>query len=183
MKMPSRLALACVAILAAADCTKGKVEDYRGAGLPADTLLLNDQIMLYRAVLWASFPMDDPNTSIFVDPLYLPRSEGLSGGDAMTIEIINAMKAMGVVKGACQLPVSESPVPLTCPTAERPGYVVRFSQPYHLGQDSLQVHMAAQNYNLPTGPKVERSRYEHAYIMVRTATGWKGVGEAKMPNP
>ncbi len=176
------MVLACVALLAAVGCTKGKVEDYRGTGLPVETLLLNDQILIYRAVLWASFPMDDPNISILVDPLYLPRSEGLIGGDAMPNEVTAAMKAMGVVKGSCVLPVRESPAPLSCP-AERPGYVVRFSQAYRLGRDSLQVHMAAQNYAVANGPKLERMRFERAYILVRTATGWKAVREAKMPNP
>lgn len=182
MKMPRRILIACVALLAVAGCTKGKVEDYRGTGLPAETLLLNDQILVYRAVLWASFPMDDPNISILVDPLYLPRSEGLFGGDAMPNEVTAAMKAMGVVKGSCVLPVRESPAPLSCP-AERAGHVVRFSEAYGLGRDSLQVHMAAQNYAVANGPKAERTRFERAFIMVRTATGWKAVGEARMPNP
>ena len=182
MKAQTRIALACLAVVVAAGCSKGKVQDYRGAGLPADTILLNDQVLVYRAMLWASFPMDDPSLIILADPLLLPRSEGLFGGDAMPSEVLSAMKAMGVVKGTCQLPVRATAVPLACP-AERPGYVVRFSEPFRLGRDSLQVHLAAQNYTVTNGPKIERIRFERAYYLVRTPTGWRAVREARMPAP
>lgn len=184
MRTINRIVIAGVALLAVTGCKKGKVEEYRGVGLPVETLMLNDEILVYRAMLWAAFPMNDPNISIFVDPLYLPRSEGLAGGDALSNETINAMKAMGVVKGTCQLPVIDSPVPLTCP-ADKPGYVVRFSQPYRMGagRDTLQVHMAAQNYTVPNAEKIEKVRFERAYIMVRTPTGWKAAREGRLPSP
>ena len=145
MNAPMRMALAGIAMIAAVGCSRRPIEEYRGAGLQADTLMLNDQVLVYRAMLWASFPMDDPNISILVDPLLLPRSQGLIGGDAMTEEVLSAMKAMGVSRGTCSIPVRSSAAPFVCP-AEKPGYVVRFSQPYRVAADTLQVHLVAQDY-------------------------------------
>jgi hypothetical protein len=181
MKTPTRIALGCL-LLATAACERGKVEDYRGTGFPADTLGFQDQVLLYRAVLWASFPMDDPSLSILVDPLLLPRKEGLEGGDAIPQDVVGAMRSMGLVKGICSIPIKAGNVPLIC-SAENAGYAVRFSQPYRAGQDTVQVHMVAQNYSRANDARIERLRFEKAYILARTGTGWKGVREGRLRDP
>lgn len=182
MTTSPRLALLVWAAVSLSACQRGKVEDYRGTGLPADTLGLQDQVLLYRAVLWASFPMDDPSISILVDPLLLPRREGLEGGEPLSDDVVGAMKGMGLVKGICTIPVRAGPTQLICP-AESAGYVVRFSPPYRVGPDTLQVHMVAQNYSRANEMKIERLRFERAYIMARTETGWKGVREGRLREP
>lgn len=173
------LLVACAAIASA--CDRGQSE-YRGVGLRVDTLPLNDVVAIYRATLAGAFRLDDPTLSILVDPTLLPRTSGLAGGDTMPPEVLPQLRTGGLVKGTCKVPLRNTRAALIC-RAELPGYAVRFSQPFTLGHDSVQVHLVVQQYALPNGPMAERMRFERAYHVARQGSGWRAVREAKMPQP
>lgn len=175
----SLLTLLCAVIVSA--CA-GDESAYRGAGLQVDTLPLSDMVAVYRAALAGSFTIDDPTLSILVDPVLLPREPGLAGGDTMPVEVLSALRSSGVAKGTCTLPVQARRTPLIC-RAERAGYVARFSRPFALGQDSVQVHLVVQQYAIPYGPVEQRLRFERAYYVTRRGAAWRAVREARLPSP
>jgi hypothetical protein len=162
-------------------CDRGEVA-YRGAGLEVDTLPVSDMVAVYRAALAGSFTLDDPTLTILVDPVFLPRSDGLAGGETMPAELLSALRSSGVAQGVCRIPVTASPVPLFC-QADRPGYVARFSQPFALGGDTVQVHLVVQQYAIQGGLVEQRLRFERAYYVTRRDATWRAVREARLAKP
>jgi len=165
----------------ACGCAK-PATDYRGAGLKIDTLSTVDMAGVYRAALAGSFNLGDPSLSILVDPVLLPRSATLAGGDTMQAGVLSALRQDNVVQGLCKVPLRATKMPLVC-RADRAGYVVRFSPPYALGPDSVQVHVAVEQYAIPNGKAEQRLRFERAYYVARRGDGWRSVREARMPLP
>ena len=157
---------------------------YRGPGLQAEPLPLNDMVGVYRATLAGAFTLGDPALSLLVDPMLLPRGEGLVGGDTMPSPVRSALQRHRLVKGTCQVPVERTRTPLVC-RADRPGYVVRLSAPLALGagHDSVQVHLVVQQYAVPNGPAAERLRFERAYHLVRRGPTWRAMREARLKQP
>jgi len=155
---------------------------YRGPDLPPADLPAADVVSIYRAAAGASLQIGNPDLSILVDPLYLPRTAGLAGGDSIPPELLRALRATRWVKGACSIPVTPQSDPLRC-DAERAGYVVRYSPPFACGGDTVQVHMVVQQYAIPGGPVEQRMRFERAYHVVRAGSTWRALSEARMPPP
>jgi hypothetical protein len=186
MKRFDRPRTACVVIglwCVAIGCAR-EPQAYRGAGLHVDSLPPVDVARVYRAALGAAFTLRDPALSLLLDPLLLPRGEGLVGGDPMPSAVHSILARDLLVKGTCQVPPERTPAPLVC-RAARPGYVVRLSAPFALGagHDSVQVHLVVQQYAIPNGPVAERLRFERAYRVVRDGPRWRAVSEARLPPP
>jgi hypothetical protein len=177
-------ALICVACAAGAFACAPEPQAYRGARLQVDTLPLNDVVRVYRATLGAAFTLGDPSLALLVDPVLLPRGEGLAGGDTMPPAVRSALQRDRLVKGTCQVPLQRARTPLVC-RADRPGYVVRLSAPFALGpgHDSVQVHLVVQQYAIPNGPAAERLRFERAYQLARSGPTWRAMREARLPQP
>jgi len=176
------IGLAC-AILAAG-CAPGSDDSYRGAGLQPATLPDNEVARAYRAAIGGAFDLREPSLSILVDPVLLPRSQGLAGGDTMPPSVQSALVRLGVSKGTCRIPLEAKGPPLVC-RAERPGYVVRFSAPLAsraIG-DTVQVYLVTQQYAIPGGPVEQRLRFERAYQLVRSNGNWRAIGEARLAQP
>ena len=174
------LGLAAVSVIAGG-CAPA-APDYRGTGLHVDTLSATDLVGVYRATLAGSFTLGDPSLSILVDPVLLPRSASLAGGDTMQANVLAGLRRENIVQGLCKIPLSATKMPLIC-RAERAGYVVRFSEPFALGPDSVQVHLAVEQYAIPGGKPEQRLRFERAYHVARRAGGWRTVREARLRLP
>ena len=180
-QVSSALLVVCAAVALGCSDRPGA---YRGPGLPVASLPLNDVVGVYHAALAGSFRLDDASLLILADPTFLPRTSGLAGGDSMPRNLLAALRAGGVVKGTCAVPVANTRWPLVC-RAEYPGYVVRFSQPFAMGggHDSMQVHLVIQQYATPSSAKAERLRFERAYYVARQGSSWRAVREARLPQP
>jgi hypothetical protein len=178
-----RRLIASVIVAATLGCNE-RVVDYRGAGLHVDTLPTDDIVNIYRATLAGSFTLTDRSLSLLIDPVLLPRSSGLSGGDTMPPELVSKLQHTGLVRGVCRVPIRNTPMPLVC-RADEAGYVVRFSPPYAMGsRDTVQVHLVVQQYAIPNGPVAERMRFERAYQLARRdASTWRATREARLPQP
>src|SRR5881396_1003318 len=118
---------------------------YRGAGHSVATLPVTDRVAVYRAALAGAFSLNDPTLWLLADPVTLPRSSGLAGGDTLPADLITGLRNSGLIKGTCRLPVKNSRIPLIC-RAERSGYVVRFSDPFTVSGDTVSVHVVVQQY-------------------------------------
>lgn len=172
-----------VLIVAVMACAPERQDFYRGGMHDVASLPASDVASVYRAALAGSFTVSDPGLWILVDTLYLPRSEGLTGGDRIPAEQVRAIQALDVVKGSCSVPVqARGRGALVCPV-EHPGYAVRFSEPFRLGRDSVQVNLVAEQYAIPGGPQLERLRFERAYQVVRRGRSWRAVREGRLPQP
>ena len=147
-----------------------------------DSLPVSDMVAVYRAALGGAFTLSDPTLSIVVDPQLLPRTGGLAGGDTLAPAVIAAMRASGLVQGLCKIPLKASGVPLTC-NAERAGYVARFSQPFGMPGDTVQVNLVVQQYSIAGGRPEQRLRFERAYVVVREGATWRAVREARLSAP
>lgn len=163
-------------------CTGDGPKEYRGTGLQVALLPAGDRVAAYRAVMAGSFDIQNPSLWILVDPRVLPRSAGLSGGDSLPAAVLGALLESGTVKGTCVIPVKKTREALVC-QADRAGYLVRFSDPFSLGRDSLQVNLVVEQYAVPSGTRAERLRFERAYHVTRRGTTWRAVREARMPQP
>lgn len=180
-RIPQRRIFALLVATLVLACERGPGV-YRGAGLPVDSLSVNDQVDVYRAALAGAFTLTDPTLSVLADPFLLPRTSGLTGGDTMPPDVLRAMRSSGLVLGVCRMPLRATGVPLIC-NAERAGYVARFSAPFALPGDTVQVHLAVQQYAIPGSQPEVRLRFERAYYITRTGTTWRAVREARMSAP
>src|SRR3954471_14157473 len=128
-----------VLALAAACAKEERPPEARGAGYQVATFDLNQQSAVNAAVLGAAFD-PDPALSLLVDPVYLPRTAGRVGGKSVAPALIARMRERGTVRGTCQTPREGPKAVPVCP-AERPGYVVRFSEIFAMGKDSVEVYL------------------------------------------
>jgi hypothetical protein len=172
-----------ILLLTLAGCTPEAENFYRGGTRDVASLPAADLASAYRAALAGSFTVSDPGLWILVDTLYLPRTEGLAGGSPIPAEQMRAIQALDVVKGSCTVPEqTRGRGALVCDVGH-PGYAVRFSEPFALGQDSVQLHLVAEQYAIPGGPQLERLRFERAYQVVRRGSAWRAVREGRLPQP
>ena len=166
-----------------AGCAPERENFYRGGARDVARLPAADLAAAYRAALAGSFTVSDPGLWILVDTLFLPRTEGLAGGNPIPAEQMRAIQALDVVKGSCTVPVqARGRGALVC-DVPHPGYAVRFSEAFALGQDSVQLHLVAEQYAIPGGPQLERLRFERAYQVVRRGSSWRAVREGRLPQP
>jgi hypothetical protein len=152
----------------------------RGAGLQLATLDVAQQAAVNAAVAHAAFD-PDPALSLLADPVYLPRTAGREGGGSVAPALIARMKQQSVVRGTCQTPREGPRAVPVCPAA-LPGYVVRFSEIFQLGKDSVEVYLGATRYRRAPKEPSEVLTFERAYQLVRSRGDWLVMREARLPN-
>ena len=175
----ARASLVATMLAVAAACAPAEPEDGRGAGLGTASLPVADQARSYGAALRTAFELG-PELSLLLDPGKLPRGSGEAARDSMPHDVARAMLESGVIQGQCEpkpgarahyAPICEAPIP---------GYVVRVSDVYELGRDSLQLHVLIRRYDTPTtGPHSEFA-FEEAYQLVRRDGDWRVVRKARL---
>lgn len=152
----------------------------RGAGLQVAALDVPQQAVVNAAALRGAFD-PDPNLSLLADPVYLPRTAGRVGGGSVAPALIARMKKNGTVRGTCQTPREGPKAVPVCPAA-LPGYVVRFSEIFQIGTDSVEVYVAATRYRRAPKEPAEVLTFERAYQLVRSKGEWLVMREARLPN-
>jgi len=153
----------------------------RGPGLTNAALDVPQQAAINAAAINASFN-PDPNLSLLIDPVYLPRSAGRQGGASVAPALIARMKQQGTVRGTCQTPRDAAKSVPLCP-APISGYVVRFSEILGLGTgaDSVQVYLAATRYRHTPKEPAELLSFERAYRIAKVRGEWRVMSEARIP--
>jgi hypothetical protein len=153
----------------------------RGPGLNNAKLDVRQQAAVNAAAINASFN-PDPNLSLLIDPVYLPRTAGRQGGASVAPALIARMKEQGTIRGTCQTPRDAAKAVPLCP-ASISGYVVRFSEILGLGtgSDSVQVYLAATRYRHTPKEPAELLSFERAYRIARVRGEWRVMSEARIP--
>lgn len=172
--------LSLVAVVACGGSDDGPAA-FRGPGLSVAPLDVTEQAAVNAVAVGAAFN-PDPSLSLLLDPVYLPRAQGRSGGTPVAPALVARMKRQGIVRGTCETPRDSTRTVPLCP-AELPGYVVRFSEIFGLGggTDSVQVYLAATRYRHAPREPAELLSFERAYRVERTRGGWRVLSEARIP--
>jgi hypothetical protein len=159
-------------------CKRDDDGSVRGRGLSIATLPAPARAKVYEAAARGAFELD-PSLWLLLDGRILPRVIGLTPDGRVPALVADQMKTDGVIRGTCEPPIGATGVP-TC-TAERPGYIVRYSPVFTLGPDSVQVYIYIQKYDVPGVEPSEVLRFERAYQIVRTGDDWRAVREGRVP--
>jgi len=163
-------------------CARDETANYaRGRGLEPASLTVPSQAAAYEAALRGAFDLNDPTLFLLLDPRELPRTVGLGGTAKVPETVVREMRGRGTVKGTCVPPVASRSTP-SC-SAERPGYVVRFSPIFGMRGDSVAVYMFAQQYDTPASGHSAPLRFERLYHLVRSGggDGWRAALEGTVP--
>ncbi|MEO6525812.1 MAG: hypothetical protein ABIP93_04240 [Gemmatimonadaceae bacterium] len=181
MSMRRALCLVIPLVALSAACAKeeGPLQ-VRGTGYQLASLEANQQAAVNKASLSAAFD-PDPSLSLLVDPVYLPRSEGRLGGASVAPALIASMKERGTIRGTCQTPRDTTRTVPVCPAA-LPGYVVRFSEIFRIGTDSVEVYLAATRYRRAPKEPAEMLTFERIYQLAKVRGEWRVMKEARLPN-
>ena len=179
MTSTARLAVALSLALVTA-CTRESEGDgfVRGPGLATTHLPVAAKVAIYDAALREAFDVG-PGLTLLLDPRFLPRTTGLGPGTPVPKELVDALQRQRVVQGICQPPVSESREAPKCEVAN-PGYIVRFSDVFRVAGDSVQLHVAVQQYNTETSAAAPVLRFEKAYQVVGSGTKWRVARQGRV---
>jgi hypothetical protein len=113
-------------------------------------------------------------------PDLLPRSAGYEGGDPVPNTLRDALRSRGAIRGLCR-PTVQAPRRAPRCTADLPGYVVRFSEIFRRGRDTIQTHLFAERYDTPTTGPSSKLRFEFAYQLTpREGGGWRVAREGRL---
>jgi hypothetical protein len=181
MRTPSSARALPAAFLAVLACGGDDAGDVaRGPGLAVAEMPAAERAAVYDAALRAGFEAE-PGLTLLLAPEHLPRTAGLAGGPPLAPELVAALREGGMVRGTCAAaPPAEGEVP-RCEAAAA-GYLVRLSEPYRGGGDTLQVYVDAERYALPGARPAPPFHFETAYQLVPAGAGrWRVVREGRVP--
>lgn len=168
----------CASILVA--CATGDDDHYvRGHRLRVASLQPNTRVTVYQAVLGEAFELNDPALTLLLDRRVLPRVGGMAEDGRLPGTVEVGLRERGVIQGTCEPPITASRTTPQC-TARGPGYVVRFSDVLARGADSVEVYVAVQKFDTPTGHGTESLRFERAYQLVHRGDKWVPTAEARV---
>lgn len=151
----------------------------RGHGLRVAPLQPNTRVDVYQAALAEAFELNDPSLTLLIDRRVLPRAGGMAEDGRLPGTVEVGLRERGAIQGSCEPPINVSRKTPQC-TARGPGYVVRFSDVLARGGDSVEVYLAIQKFDTPTGHGTESLRFERAYQLVRRGDKWVPTAEARV---
>jgi hypothetical protein len=173
--LPAALGLFAVC----ASCTAERDDNFvRGHRLTLATLSADSRARAYEAALRGSFELRDPALTLLLDRRVLPREGGFGGTQRMNGAVEKALRDHHTVQGACEPDVTARRTP-QC-TARGPGYVVRFSDVFRRGGDTLEVYLGVQKFDTPSSGASEALRFERAYRLVPRGNEWQPTAEARV---
>lgn len=175
--------LACVVALVTVGCSRGDPDKdaIRGPGLRAARLSADSRARAYEAAVRTAFDLDDPAVSVLMDSRLLPRSAALDSAGTVPDSVVHLMTRRGVVRGTCRPPLAKQSTP-KCEAA-LPGYIVRFSDVLTVAGDTAEVYLWAQKYDNAASGFSRPLRFERAYQIVRSGSGWRAEQEARIAEP
>jgi hypothetical protein len=172
-----RSALATVLLAA---CMANEDDHFvRGHKLRVASMTGDTRIAVYRAALGAAFDLRDPALTLLLDRRKLPRVGGMAEDGRLSGPVAKGLHDRGVVQGDCEPPITTSRKTPVCP-ARGPGYIVRFSDVLARGGDSVEVYLAVQKFDTPSGGGSESLRFERAYQLGRHGDRFDPTQEARV---
>lgn len=145
----------------------------RGAGLAVATESPTAAAAAYAAALGGAFDLG-PGLVLLLDPVLLPDAHSADTARALDDAVARALRSRDVVRGTCRPTTTNVKAAPICP-AQQPGYVVRVSQLFRAGGDTLQLYIAAERYR----PSHDTTGYqaplhlEQRYHITPRGSGWR----------
>jgi hypothetical protein len=150
----------------------------RGRGLQPAKLPPSAEAAVYDAAVRASFDVE-PGLVLLAHPRRLARTEGSDGGDSLPSDVLRALRNRGVVRGSCD-PVRDAPRNTPRCSGPEAGYILRASDVFRVGGDTVQVYFSAERFGAATGPRPEALRFEKAYQLVGSGDAWRVIREGRV---
>jgi hypothetical protein len=172
---------ALIAALLATACGPAGPDDSkvaRGRGLQPAKLAPSAEAAVYDAAVRASFDVG-PDLVLRAHPRRLARTEGYDGGDNLPSDVLRALQRRGVVRGSCD-PVRDAPRNTPRCSGPEAGYLVRASDVFRVGGDTVQLYFYAERFGAATGPRPEALRFEKAYQLVGNGDAWRVIREGRV---
>ncbi|HEV8233075.1 MAG TPA: hypothetical protein VGP84_00705 [Gemmatimonadaceae bacterium] len=168
-------------VLTVVACATGEDDQFvRGHRLRVASLQPNTRVSVYRSALGAAFELNDPALTLLLDRRVLSRAGGMEEEGRLPGPVEVGLRDRGVIQGTCEPPITTSRKTPQC-VARGPGYVVRFSDIFRRGGDSVEVYLAVQKFDTPTNGGSESLRFERAYQLVhRAGDKWEPTREARV---
>ena len=161
-------------------CAPGDDDNFvRGHRLRVASLQPDTRVSVYQAVLGEAFELNDPALTLLLDRRVLPRVGGMAEDGRLPGTVEVGLHDRGVIQGTCEPPITSSRKTPQC-AARGPGYVVRFSDVFARGADSVEVYVAVQKFDTPSGHGTESLRFERAYQLVHRNGKWVPTAEARV---
>lgn len=167
-------------LLALAACQRAvPIDEVRSDGMPVAILPAAVQARVFDAAVRAAFDVD-PGLVLLLNPTHLPAGSGYEGGSPVPDSLRAALQAAGVISGVCEPKRSgEQRAPLC--DAGRSGYVVRGSELFQAGGDTVHLYLASEVFAAAGGPGQRPFAFEMAYKLVpREEPGWRVVAEGRV---
>jgi hypothetical protein len=175
-----RFTLLAALAAAIAACNAGDDDHFvRGHNLHVATIAPAARVPVYEAALGAAFELNDPALTLLLDRRLLPRAGGMAEDGHLPDGVETGLRQRGIIQGVCEPPITASRKTPHC-TARGPGYVVRFSDLFARGGDSVEVYLAVQKFDTPTSGASESLRFERAYQLVHRGAEWQAIREARV---
>ena len=169
-----------LATLLLAACMANEDDHFvRGHRLRVASMTADARIAVYRGALGGSFDLRDPALTLLLDRRKLPRVGGMAEEGRLSGPVANGLRERNVVQGVCEPPITTSRKTPIC-TARGPGYIVRFSDIFARGGDSVEVYLAVQKFDTPSSGGSESLRFERAYQLVRRGDTFEPTQEARV---
>ncbi len=164
--------LACSAPATQADTS-------RSGGLPVASLSVEQQVAVYEAAIQAAFDVG-PDLFLVTHQRRLPAGAGLEGGDALPAALGAGLERAGLTRGSCDPVRSTGQRAPLCPV-ERSGYIIRATEIYQGGGDTLRMNFRSELYAAAQGSGQEPFAFEMAYKLIPRAPGqWRVVAEGRV---
>jgi hypothetical protein len=167
-------------LIVVAACVDPDANVIRGKGLKVAELSPAEQAQIYRSMTGVAFDLRSAGLVFLAHPLMLPRLRD-SAGDPVPGPLLAAMRNASTVTGVCEPQAVANHRTPRCPSADAPGYLVRFTEVMVMPHDTLVAYMEVVKYDTPAAPSVEPIRFERAYKIVKKAEGWTAVSEGRVP--
>ena len=172
---------AVIAAIFAAACGPAGPDDSnvaRGRGLQPANVPPSAEAAIYDAAVRAAFDVE-PNLVLLAHPRRLSRTEGYEAGDSLPSDVLRALRGRGVVRGSCD-PVRDAPRNTPRCSGPEAGYIVRASDVFRVGGDTVQLYLSAERFGAATGPRPEALRFEKAYQLVGSGDSWRVIREGRV---
>ncbi len=170
-----------MAALMAAACGDEAAESpaSRGYGLGSADMAAQQQAAAYAAALREAFNLE-PSLVLLADPLALPRDREAAPSERLADDVLAALRATGTIQGTCEPADREVRVPVC--DANQAGYVIRFSEPFEVAPDTVQLFLTAGTFRPSRDTMVYQPPFqlEQRYTMARRGNAWTVASKARL---
>lgn len=156
-----------------------RADESRSAGLPVAALDEGTEVAVVDAAVRAAFDVG-PDLYLLVHPTRLPRGAGTSGGDSLPPALGSALQRAGITRGSCT-PARDGDQRAPRCAAARSGYVIRVTEVFQAGGDTVRMNLLSELYATAGGPGQEPFAFEMAYKLVPRGDGrFRVVAEGRV---